>query len=148
MDTKNHYTNGFTLMEMLVVLALVGVLAVIALPSFAQQIKQGRVTSNANQLHSVYKFARSEAAKRNEQINLVVVGKQWRVKMGAEVLSVFEPSHDSITISNLSDLTINSMGSTSNIQFQIQGADDTTDNYSLCIYISGQSKLVKGALCS
>lgn len=151
---KLYIQAGYTLVEMIVVLALVGVLAAVAIPSFAQQIKQARVTSHANQLQSVFKFARSEAAKRSEKIDLIASNQTWTVKMdNDEVLSVFTPSHDAITITGLTSLVISDTGSASNLtanpqQFTIAGEDNSTDTYYLCVYISGQSKLSKGVACS
>lgn len=149
MFNQKSYMSGFTLMEMLVVLTMVGILAAIAIPSFSQQIKQGRVTTAANQLQSVFKFARSEAAKRDTSIVLKATDETWTVKMGAEVLSVFTPDHDELVITGLKDLTISSTGSASSEEeFKIEGENSNTGTYYLCIYVSGQSKLSKGVACS
>lgn len=149
MPKRLFKVNGYTLIELVVVLAMVGILAAIAIPSFSQLIKQNHLTSTANQLHSVFKFARSEAAKREKQINLVASGSQWSVLLGSEVLSVFKSDYDLIIITDgLNNLAISSTGSTTSSQFQITDNDTSTDDYCLHIYISGQSKLVKEVTCS
>lgn len=150
MRSQPSVIRGYTLMEMIVVLGMVAILAAIATPSFSKQVKQARLTSNANQLHSVFKFARSEAAKREKQVKLVAIAadSQWTVKVGSEVLSVFKPTHQSISVDTLADLDISVTGSTASTSFTISDGDSSTDDYLLCIYISGQSQLSKGGACS
>jgi type IV pilus assembly protein PilE len=45
--------NGFTLIEMLIVLAMVGVLAAIAFPSYQEQVRKSRRTAVKGQLQEV-----------------------------------------------------------------------------------------------
>jgi len=52
---------GLTLVEMLVVVAVLGVLIGIGVPSFLSLMEQNRVTSAANQLQASLHFARSTA---------------------------------------------------------------------------------------
>lgn len=138
--------RGYTLIEIMVVLAIVGILGAAAIPSFAQQIKQGRLTSAANQLHSTFKFARSEGAKRDHVIDLIATGNKWLVKLGSEVLNEFEPSQSSISIATLVDIEISTTGASSTSgHFLITDNDTSTNDYCLNVYISGQSELVKGS---
>lgn len=149
MDKKITSLQGYTLMELLVVLAIIGILGAVAVPAFSQQIKQSRLTNTAIQLHSTYKFARSEAAKREKKIDLIATGTGWEVTMGTEVLSVFKPRHDSVFIvGGLNDLALSATGSTSDNSFLISDGSSSTNDYCLYILISGQSKLSKQSACS
>jgi len=70
---KNH---GFTLVELLVALALVAILATVAVPGFNRLITSNRLTSEANDLLSTITYARSEAIRRGTHVSLcrVTVG--------------------------------------------------------------------------
>lgn len=142
--------KGYTLIELMVVLIVIGILAAVAAPSFALQIKKNRITSHANQLQSTFKYARSEAAKREKQIDLIAADGKWTVQVNEtkEVLSVFEPTHSSISVTNLSTLIISATGATTEMDLTVTDGDSETDDYLLCIYVSGQSKLSTETTCS
>src|SRR5262245_17474788 len=59
-----HISAGFTLMELMVVLALVAVLMGIAVPNFREFSRNHRLTATANDLVSSLARARNEAIKR------------------------------------------------------------------------------------
>ena len=61
---------GFTLIELMVTLAVLAVLAGIAAPSFMAMIRDNRITTQANNLVGSIQLARSEAAKRGVQITI------------------------------------------------------------------------------
>src|SRR5947207_8578310 len=61
---------GFTAIELLVVVSIVGVLAAIAGPSFAPLIASQRASSAATDLYVALATARSEATKRNADVTL------------------------------------------------------------------------------
>lgn len=70
---KNYFADrfavrGFTLMELLVTLAIMALLLALAMPSFKSSIDSNRRTTYANQLVEDLNLARSEAIKRNKKV--------------------------------------------------------------------------------
>ena len=62
--------DGFTLIEMLVVLVIIAVLLRLAAPSFQRLIVDSRMTTQSNELLTTLYFARSEAVKRNAVVSV------------------------------------------------------------------------------
>lgn len=79
--------NGFTLLELMITLAIVVILATTAVPSFWQTIQNNRATTQANELTTAINTARSEASKRGQRVRVC-------------------PSRDGATCDNGNDWTI------------------------------------------
>src|ERR1700689_422321 len=63
-------TSGFTLLEMVIVLAIVGILSTIALPAMINAIASVRISGEINSLLGGLNFARSEAIKRGQTVSV------------------------------------------------------------------------------
>lgn len=75
MKAKMH---GFTLIELMVVVALVAIVASFAVPSFQTMIANSRLASSTNDLVGVLNFARTEAVKRGRTVMVSpTTGSDW-----------------------------------------------------------------------
>ena len=62
--------SGFTLTELMVVVAIVGILTMVAVPSFNSLVQSQRVKNAGFELYSSLALARSEAIKRNSDVTI------------------------------------------------------------------------------
>ena len=68
--------TGFTLIELMVVLAIAAILTSVAVPSFRSMIQNNRLATQANELTGTMNFARSEAIKRGSRVTVCVSADQ------------------------------------------------------------------------
>ncbi|MBK0026634.1 GspH/FimT family pseudopilin [Stenotrophomonas sp. S48] len=60
---KLRRSNGFTLVELMVTIAVVAILGTIAFPSFQSTIRSNRIASAGNEMTGLLSLARSEAVR-------------------------------------------------------------------------------------
>jgi type IV fimbrial biogenesis protein FimT len=73
--------RGFTLLELMVTIAVLAILTTIAVPSFTDLVQSNRITTQANELVAALTFARTEAVKRGRNVNVAVAAANpgWTV---------------------------------------------------------------------
>ena len=78
-NTKMH-RNGFTLVEVLITMVIVGILITITVPIYTDYIHDNRLKSAAETFYAGLNNARSEAIKQNKVVNVVYKsGTNWCV---------------------------------------------------------------------
>jgi type IV fimbrial biogenesis protein FimT len=82
MPNPPDVSKGYTLLELMVTVTIVGILMGVAVPSFTSVIDSNRLTTYANDLVTALNFARSEAIKRGQQVTVRrkgVTSAQWEL---------------------------------------------------------------------
>lgn len=64
--------SGFTLIELIVVVAIVGIVTLTAIPQFKTILQNANLRSAARDLYGHFQLARMEAIKRNETVQIAL----------------------------------------------------------------------------
>lgn len=136
---KRHST-GFSLIEMMVVVVILGVIASLAAPSFSQWITNRRIRTAAESVLSGLQMARAEAVRRNASVRFQLMsnagpgcapratGPAWVVSRGAAAgLCSVSPSNTTSTPTAADPIIIASNGGAeASVDTQVIGADGRT----------------------
>lgn len=71
---RHRCTDGFTAIELIAIVTIVGILLAVAIPSFQSLIQRQRLTTAANALFMAVNLTRSEAIQRGTRVDLVPAG--------------------------------------------------------------------------
>lgn len=73
-------TRGFTLVELMITLALLAIVATIAVPNFVQFIRNNQVQAKADELKTFLQYARGQAVTKRNTYSIAVNGAALEVQ--------------------------------------------------------------------
>ena len=71
-NAKYRSSDGFTLLELIIVLAILAILLSWSIPSLQQSIRNNSVLAQGNELIAMLHFAKSEALRRNTDVPILL----------------------------------------------------------------------------
>ncbi len=132
--------KGFTLLELMMVIAIVAIISSMAAPPLGRMIDSNKISKASSDLSWSMLYARSEADKRNQSVNVTKMGSDWsdgwQVKFGAQVLETFDGIPD-VTLTGPGTLEFlpNGRAKVTGDDYFVLEAEDSTASVS-CIYIN------------
>lgn len=133
-------SRGLTLVELLVVIALVAIVVSFAAPSFTGSLRSNRVASALSELNGLFQYARTEALTRAASVEFARSGDTWSVSTGSQTLRQASLSGVSVATSATA-VTIRANG-TLNVQLVVLlcADDQATRAQKLLIDRTGRSR--------
>ncbi|VAW73882.1 Type IV fimbrial biogenesis protein FimT [hydrothermal vent metagenome] len=140
--------TGFTLVELMIALAVFAITVTFAIPNLREFIQNNRLISQTNDMSSSLHLARSEAVKRKQTVticgsnnsstcNTPAWEQGWIVFVDVDGDGVVDGGTDEIlrvsgALSGANTLRTISFTSTARVQYNSQGAIDSTGSFTLC----------------
>lgn len=120
---RTREPSGFTLVELMVVVALLAIFSAIAVPSFNRLINNNRTQSSANELQALMQYARGYAVENRTDVSVCFAAGGLSVRTScatAQALRVLEPQG---VVFNASSI---------DLQFRSNGSASAASTYTVC----------------
>jgi type IV fimbrial biogenesis protein FimT len=140
--------RGFTVIELMAVVVIVGILIAIGAPNLQDFVVRSRVKTASTDLHFALTFARSEAVKRNAQIDVVPVNASdwsqgWSVRSGGTTLSQYQ-AYENVTFTSR-DATCTAAAAAPTVSFA--GTGRSTSATGNCFVLTATNRPTIPARC-
>lgn len=138
-----RHSQGFTVIELMVVVFIVAIFASIALPNFSTAITNSRLQSTSNELASLIQYTRSSAVQNNQSMSICASSGVWTVRKSctdssATVLRSFTPPTGVTVSASVTSLTFRSNGTASSSADLIACVNSSAlTGYKLSVQASG-----------
>lgn len=156
---RPEQARGFTLVELMITVAVIGILAVVAVPAMTDMINNSRLRGQSEEVTAALQLARSEAVRRNQRITACAAGSGTTCAASATRFVVYwqDPGNAANTemvreISMPGSVQVS--GPVAGVQFRSTGLADSaqqlqvtvaSDTRYVCVQISGVVSVKKVA---
>ena len=138
--------SGFTLLELMVVIGIVGILSAIAIPSYFQWLPRHRVGNAARTVMSTLEFARINAVKTNADVAVIFdwANERLTVDSGGTTLRTRQMPND-VDLQDIglgSPVTFNGHGFSSDSgQVRVENSKNATLRRSINLTLGGNASI-------
>jgi type II secretion system protein H len=119
------YMSGFTMLELMVTLAIVGIIAAIAVPSMTSMVNNSKAERITGLFKQDLQFARSYAISRGEVVRMTAIDGGWQI--------VAETTGDTLKTRDILDntITVTSVEGLDSVAFTATGQIESTDTITI-----------------
>lgn len=147
--------SGFTLVEMVITVAVLAILTAIAIPNYQRFVIESRMTAQANELITALHLARSEAVKRNAPVSVSAKDGDWAsgwevVDAGGNVLRDFGALKDGSSLDSDADtITFQSNGQAGVVALELRPSDTgLSPGRNVSVDLAGRPSVCKPGYCN
>ena len=83
-NMRKHVVKGFTLLELVITIAILGILSVISIPSLVNVYNIQAEQSAATQVLSIFKMARQQAIAMRTNVSVTLLNGEWKAANTAD----------------------------------------------------------------
>lgn len=153
-----RFTRGFTLIELMVTIAVLAIVISIAVPSFSNILRENRTLALTSELQGAIQLARSEAVKRRSNVvlcrrntagdacaNGTDWANGWLILSGTTVIKVWDSAGSMVVAGPNTGLTFKSNGTVvSTVNFAVNASGCSgTQKRTLAVSTIGSTTLDK-----
>lgn len=153
-----RFNHGFTVVELMVTLAVVAILAALAMPAFDGVFERAKADTDMGELHRALSLARLEAINRSMSMSVVVTGSDWGSTLEVREGDGTDPNDVVRKLPGMAPgATVTATGDISNVQFNSLGGLEspsstvvfgyTRGDYSRSVTVCPTGRIVKGGTC-
>jgi len=146
--------SGFTLIELMVTIAVLAILVTIALPNYRAFVLNSRMTAQANDFLASLQLTRSEAVKRNAAVTMSAQAggwaNGWRIAdAGGNVLRVHPALEGASSLGGDATITFQSNGQAGATTFNLCNPDTSiAPGRDITVEVSGRATVINPGTCS
>ena len=136
-------SRGFTFAELMLVVAIIGILSVLAAPTLFTYIQTGALQAGARELASAINLGRQLAISRNTTVCVEVTGTNIRLRTGGCLGTIWTGlGTDGTGVIRVSDPGTLRITTTANVVFTNLGAASTVGTYTVTNPVDNKTRTV------
>lgn len=146
LSNAHKNSEGFTLIETLIIVVIIGILSAIAAPSFLGLFGRNKVDNTLNEVRGALQEAQREAIRKSKLCIVTINTTDKKITSPCLVTGTRDlcDERDNLGICTKSRVTLTTNLNTNTIKFSFRG--NTTNSGTIVVYVPDNSNQKKGCL--